>query len=140
MTITFREFGVKLKFTPNITQSGAIRLKVAPEVSTLDFANGLTVSGFEIPSILVRRAETEVELRENQYLALAGLIDNTTIENVTKIPILGDIPILGAFFRSTQTRASQTELIVLVRDEPTLSTNPPGLSQALLEPEYQPKP
>lgn len=114
VTITFREFGVKLKFTPNITQSGAIRLKVAPEVSTLDFANGLTVSGFEIPAILVRRAETEVELRENQYLALAGLIDNTTIENVTKIPILGDIPILGQFFRSNQTRANQTELIVLV--------------------------
>jgi pilus assembly protein CpaC len=114
VTITFREFGVKLKFTPNITQSGAIRLKVAPEVSSLDFANGLTVSGFEIPSILVRRAETEVELRENQYLALAGLIDNTTIENVTKIPILGDIPILGQFFRSSQTRANQTELIVLV--------------------------
>jgi pilus assembly protein CpaC len=114
VTITFREFGVKLKFTPNITQSGAIRLKVAPEVSTLDFANGLTVSGFEIPSILVRRTETEVELRENQYLALAGLIDNSTIENVTKIPILGDIPILGQFFRSTSTRANQTELIVLV--------------------------
>jgi pilus assembly protein CpaC len=114
ITITFREFGVRLKFTPNITQSGAIRLKVAPEVSTLDFANGLTVQGFEIPLILIRKAETEVELKEGQYLALAGLIDNSTIENVSKIPILGDIPILGQFFRSTQTRARQTELLVFV--------------------------
>jgi pilus assembly protein CpaC len=114
VTITFREFGVRLRFTPDITQSGAIRLKVAPEVSTLDFANGITIQGFEMPSILVRRTETEVELKEGQYLALAGLIDNSTIENVSKIPILGDIPILGQFFRSTQTRARQTELLVFV--------------------------
>jgi len=114
VTIVFREFGVRLKFTPNITRSGAIRLKVAPEVSTLDFANGLTVSGFQIPSILIRKAETEVELKEGQYLAIAGLIDNTTIESITKIPILGDIPILGAFFRSSTTRAKQAELLVLV--------------------------
>ena len=114
VTITFKEFGVRLRFTPNITRSGAIRLKVAPEVSQLDFSNGLVVSGFEIPSLLIRRAETEVELKEGQYLALAGLIDNSTIESVTKIPLLGDIPILGAFFRSTQTRAKQTELLVLV--------------------------
>jgi len=114
VTITFKEFGVRLRFTPNITRSGAIRLKVAPEVSQLDFSNGLVISGFEIPSLLIRRAETEVELKEGQYLALAGLIDNSTIESVTKIPLLGDIPILGAFFRSTQTRAKQTELLVLV--------------------------
>ena len=114
ITIEFREFGVRLRFTPNLTQSGAIRLKVAPEVSTLDFANGLVVSGFEVPSILIRRAETEVELRPGQYLALAGLIDNSTLENVSKIPVLGDIPILGALFRSSQARARQTELLVLV--------------------------
>jgi pilus assembly protein CpaC len=114
VTIVFREFGVRLKFTPNITRSGAIRLRVAPEVSTLDFANGLTVSGFQIPSILIRKAETEVELKEGQYLAIAGLIDNSTIESVKKIPLLGDIPILGAFFRSSTTRAKQAELLVLV--------------------------
>lgn len=133
VTITFREFGVRLKFTPDIMQSGAIRLKVAPEVSTLDFANGLTVQGFEVPSILVRRAETEVELKEGQYLALAGLIDNSTIESVSKIPILGDIPILGAFFKSTNTRARQTELLVFVTPKlvrasevaPTLPTGEP---------------
>jgi pilus assembly protein CpaC len=114
VTITFREFGVRLKFTPNLTQSGAIRLKVAPEVSSLDFANGLTISGFEIPTILIRKAETEVELRPGQYLALAGLIDNSTLENVSKIPVLGDIPILGQLFKSHQLRALQTELLVLV--------------------------
>ncbi len=114
VTIAFREFGVRLRFTPVITRSGSIRLKVAPEVSQLDFANGLTFQGFVVPTILVRRAETEVELGEGQYLALAGLIDNQTIENVSKIPLLGDIPLLGAFFRSSQVRARETELLVLV--------------------------
>lgn len=123
VTIEFREFGVKLRFTPDITQSGAIRLKVAPEVSTLDFANGLTIQGFEIPSILIRKAETEVELKEGQYLALAGLIDNSTLENVTKIPILGDIPIIGQFFRSTQTRARQVELLVFVTPKLVRASN-----------------
>jgi pilus assembly protein CpaC len=125
VTITFREFGIRLNFTPNIMQSGAIRLKVAPEVSALDFANGLTISGFEVPTILVRRASTEVELREGQYLALAGLIDNSTLENVSKIPLLGDIPILGQFFRSTQTRARQTELLVLVTPLLVRASNTP---------------
>ncbi|MGH7586464.1 MAG: type II and III secretion system protein family protein [Gemmatimonadales bacterium] len=114
VSITFKDFGVKLKFTPQLTRSGTIRLKVAPEVSSLDFANGLVTSGFEVPTILTRRAETEVELAEGQYLVLAGLIDNQTLENVTKIPVLGDIPILGAFFRSNNTDARSTELMVLV--------------------------
>ena len=73
---------------------------MAPEVSSLDFANGLTIQGFEIPSLRTRRAETEVELREGQYLAIAGLLDNETTRNLTKIPILGDIPILGELFKS----------------------------------------
>ena len=76
ITITFKEFGIKLRFTPNIARNGAIRLKSAPEVSTLDFANGLAISRFEIPSLRTRRAETEVELREGQYMAMAGLLDN----------------------------------------------------------------
>ena len=114
VSITFKDFGVKLKFTPQLTRSGTIRLKVAPEVSSLDFANGLVTSGFEVPTILTRRAETEVELAEGQFLVLAGLIDNQTLENVTKIPVLGDLPILGAFFRSTSTDARNTELLVMV--------------------------
>ena len=114
ITIVFKDFGIKLRFTPTITRSGAIRLKLAPEVSSLDFANGLVISGFEIPTILTRRAETEVELREGQHLAIAGLMDNNTIKNVSKIPILGDIPILGQFFRSTDAQERRTELLVLV--------------------------
>jgi pilus assembly protein CpaC len=114
ITIVFKDFGIKLRFTPTITRSGAIRLKLAPEVSSLDFANGLVISGFTIPTILTRRAETEVELREGQHLAIAGLMDNNTVNNVTKIPILGDIPILGQFFRSTDAQQRRTELLVLV--------------------------
>jgi pilus assembly protein CpaC len=114
VTITFKEFGVRLRFTPQIARNGAIRLKVAPEVSTLDFANGVTISGFEIPSLRTRRAETEVELREGQHLAIAGLLDNESIKNLTKIPILGDIPILGELFKSKGTRQRRTELLVVV--------------------------
>jgi pilus assembly protein CpaC len=114
ITIVFKDFGIKLRFTPTIMRSGAIRLKLAPEVSSLDFANGLVISGFEIPTILTRRAETEVELRDGQYLAIAGLMDNNTTKSVTKIPILGDIPILGQFFRSTDAQQRRTELLVLV--------------------------
>jgi pilus assembly protein CpaC len=114
VSIIFKEFGIRLSFTPTITRSGAIRLKVAPEVSSLDFANGLVFEGFAIPSLQTRRAVTEVELRAGQYLAIAGLIDNSLIDNVTKIPILGDIPILGRFFRSTDARHKRSELLVLI--------------------------
>ena len=114
ITIVFEEFGVKLRFTPNITRSGAVRLKLEPEVSSLDFANGLVISGFEIPTILTRKASTEVELRENQFLVIAGLLDNSLTDNVTKIPILGDIPILGALFRSKDVQQRRTELLVLI--------------------------
>jgi pilus assembly protein CpaC len=114
VTIQFEEFGVKLRFTPNITRSKAIRIKLEPEVSSLDFANGLVISGFTIPTILTRKATTEVELSEGQYLAIAGLLDNRTIDNVTKIPILGDIPILGSLFRSKSLQQSRTELLILI--------------------------
>ncbi len=114
VTVVFKEFGIKLRFTPTILRSGAIRLKLAPEVSSLDFANGLVIGGFEIPTILTRRAETEVELREGQFLAIAGLLDNSLINNVTKIPILGDIPLLGELFKSRAVRQRKTELLVLI--------------------------
>ncbi len=118
VTIQFREFGVRLNFTPWVTNSGNIRLRVAPEVSTLDFANGLTLQGFNIPSILIRKAETEIELLDGQTFAIAGLIDNSILEDVDKIPVLGDIPILGALFRSKEMRQNRSELLVLVT--PTL--------------------
>jgi pilus assembly protein CpaC len=134
VTITFKEFGVRLRFTPQIARNGAIRLKVAPEVSTLDFANGVTISGFEIPSLRTRRAETEVELREGQHLAIAGLLDNESTKNLTKIPILGDIPILGELFKSKGLRQRRTELVVIVTPSlvvasdsaPPIPTGEPG--------------
>jgi pilus assembly protein CpaC len=114
VTIVWKEFGVRLRFTPHITRNGSIRLHLAPEVSSLDFGTALVIGGFSIPSLLSRKAETEVELREGQYLAIAGLVDNSMIENVSKIPILGDIPLLGEFFRSRDARERRTELLVLV--------------------------
>jgi pilus assembly protein CpaC len=123
--IQFEEFGVRLRFTPNITRSGSIRLKLQPEVSSLDFANGLVISGFVIPSILTRKAETEVELREGQYLAIAGMLDNATTDNVSKIPVLGDIPILGELFRSKNLQQRRTELLVLVTPQIVTASDTP---------------
>jgi pilus assembly protein CpaC len=136
VSIVFKEFGIRLKFTPNIARNGAIRLKVAPEVSSLDFANGLVIQGFSIPSLRTRRAETEVELREGQYLAIAGLMDNETTRNLTKIPFLGDIPLLGELFKSRGIRDRRTELLVVVSPElvqasdmaPKVPTGEPGAS------------
>jgi pilus assembly protein CpaC len=114
VSIVFKEFGIRLRFTPDVTNSGTVVLKVAPEVSSLDFANGLTFAGYQIPSLLTRRAESTVELRPGQHLAIAGLLDNTFSDNVDKIPFLGDLPILGALFRSKANDQNRTELLVLV--------------------------
>ena len=114
VSIQFREFGIRLNFTPTITNSGNIRLQVSPEVSSLDFANGVTFQGFNIPSILARRVETDVELKPGQTLAIGGLLDNSISADVDKIPILGDIPILGYFFRQNSVRQNRSELLVLV--------------------------
>jgi pilus assembly protein CpaC len=137
VTIVFKEFGIRLRFTPTVTEGGSIRLHVAPEVSSLDFANGLTISGFQIPTILSRRAETDVELRDGQHLAIAGLMDNSMIKDVTKVPILGSIPVLGMFFRSSAARQNRSELLVVVTPRlidasataPTLPTGEPNTWQ-----------
>jgi pilus assembly protein CpaC len=113
VTITFKDFGVELKFTPVITPNGNIHLKVAPSVSTLDFANALTISGFTIPALSTRRAETEFELQDGQSFVIAGLMDNRVTDLMNKIPGLGDIPILGQFFRSKSAQKSKSELMVL---------------------------
>ena len=126
VSIQFEEFGVRLRFTPTITRSGAIRLKLEPEVSSLDFANGLVISGFRIPTILTRKATTEVELREGQFLAIAGLMDNVSTDNITKIPILGDIPILGQLFRSKDLQQRRTELLVLITPKLVRATDKPA--------------
>jgi len=114
VTIMFKEFGVRLKFTPNILADGRIRLKVAPEVSSLDFANGLRISGFDIPAITSRRAETQVILLDGQSFAIAGLMDNRVTQLNSKVPGLGDIPILGKLFQSRSQNKSNTELLVVV--------------------------
>jgi pilus assembly protein CpaC len=113
VTIQFREFGVRLKFTPVIQPNGSIHLHVAPEVSTLDFSNAVTVSGTTVPALSTRKAETEFELQDGQSFVIAGLIDNRVTDIANKIPGLGDIPILGAFFRSKSLQKSNSELMVL---------------------------
>src|SRR5215472_10238484 len=113
VTISFKEFGVRLQFTPVITPSGNIHLKVAPEVSTLDFPNALTISGFTVPALSTRRAETEFELQDGQSFVIAGLMDNRVTDIYNKIPGLGDIPVLGNFFRSKSLQKSNSELMVL---------------------------
>jgi pilus assembly protein CpaC len=113
VTIQFKEFGVRLTFTPTIA-GDVIRLKVRPEVSSLDFANGLTLAGFRIPALSTRRAETDVELRDGQSFAIAGLLDNLAQDDKAAIPILSQIPILGPLFKSKAVRAERTELMVLI--------------------------
>ncbi|MGO9085413.1 MAG: type II and III secretion system protein family protein [Candidatus Sulfotelmatobacter sp.] len=113
VTISFKDFGVNLKFTPVIMPNGNIHLKVAPEVSTLDFSNALTISGFTVPALSTRKAETEFELQDGQSFVIAGLIDNRVTDIYNKIPGLGDIPILGNFFRSKSVQKSNSELMVL---------------------------
>jgi pilus assembly protein CpaC len=113
VTISFKEFGVRLQFTPVITPNGNIHLKVAPEVSTLDFANALSISGFTVPALSTRKAETEFEVQDGQSFVIAGLMDNRVTDVYNKIPGLGDIPILGNFFRSKSQQKSNSELMVL---------------------------
>jgi pilus assembly protein CpaC len=127
VTVQFKQFGVQLKFTPVITPSGLIHLHVAPEVSTLDFANGVQISGINIPALSTRRAETEFELQDGQSFVIAGLIDNRVTSVIDKVPGLGDLPILGNFFKSKSYQRNNSELIVLVtarRISPTTGLAP----------------
>jgi pilus assembly protein CpaC len=125
ITIQFREYGVRLRFLPTVTIAGNIRLEVAPEVSSLDFANGLTFQGLQVPALLTRRAETAVELRDGQTFAIAGLMDNRMQRNGSRIPVLGDIPILGPLFRSKDVQQNRTELLVLVTPRLVQPSNAP---------------
>jgi pilus assembly protein CpaC len=113
VTIQFREFGVRLKFTPIIQPNGNIHLHVAPEVSTLDFAEAVTVAGTTIPAISTRKAETEFELQDGQSFVIAGLLDNRVTNVGNKVPWLGDLPIIGNFFKSKSDQKSNSELMVL---------------------------
>jgi len=117
VTIQFREFGVKLDFLPTITPRGTIRLEVTPEVSTLDYSNGVVLSGFTIPAIDTRRVQTEIELENGQSFAIAGLLDNRLNETIDKIPGLGNIPLLGKLFQSRVLSKSNSELLIMVTPE-----------------------
>jgi len=113
IAIQFREFGVRLNFTPTIA-GDLIKLRVRPEVSSLDFNNGIQLEGFRIPALTMRRAETEVELRDGQSFAIAGLIDNSSQADQAAIPILSQLPIIGTLFKSRADRQERTELLVLI--------------------------
>jgi pilus assembly protein CpaC len=127
VTVQFREYGIRLNFLPTITPRGTIRLEVEPEVSALDFTNGLVVQGYTIPALTVRKVSTEIELRAGQSFAIAGLIDNQFTETIGKIPLLGDVPVLGKLFQSKSRLRNNTELLVIVTPElvtPTTSSEP----------------
>jgi len=117
VTIMFREFGVRLNFTPTVTPRGTIRLQVMPEVSSLDYSNAIALDGFTIPALATRRVNTEVELSSGQSFVIGGLLDNRTTENLNKIPGLGDIPLFGKLFQSKVTNKQNTELLVIITPE-----------------------
>jgi pilus assembly protein CpaC len=129
IAIEFRPFGVKLDFLPVITDNGLIRLKVSPEVSQLDDTRGLRLNGFQVPSLSMRRASTTVELVDGESLAMAGLFQNGSSNAMRRLPGAGEIPILGALFRSKQWQNDQTELVIIIT--PRIANGPLPLTGAL---------
>ncbi len=113
VTIYYKEFGIRLSFTPTIA-GDVIRLHVKPEVSSLDFASGVSINGFRVPALITRRAETEIELRDGQSFAIAGLMNNISQTDRAAVPLLGSLPIIGNLFKSKAARQQRTELMVLI--------------------------
>jgi pilus assembly protein CpaC len=140
ITIQFRPYGVKVEFTPLVNDDGTIQLKVAPEVSALDYTNAVTISGYTIPAISTRRADTQVELRDGQSFAISGLLDHRTTDVFSKMPGIADVPVLGQLFRSKNVNHSTVELMVVVTptlvDPLTDQTSPslPNLPVPVLDP------
>jgi pilus assembly protein CpaC len=141
VTIQFRPYGVKLDFTPVVNADGTIQLHVAPEVSALDYTNAVTIAGFTVPALSTRRADTQVQLRDGQSFAISGLLDRRTADNLSQVPLLGQLPILGNLFRSKNINHSIVELVVIVTptivssSTPALGPNPqPVLPIQLLDP------
>src|SRR5205809_760837 len=139
-----KELGGRLNFTP-VIHGDRVHLKVRPEVSTLDFANGVLLNGFRIPALSTRRTETELELQDGQTFAIAGLLNNSLNSTLQKIPGIGDIPILGLLFKSKAANKDQTELVVMITPEilannsPGVTPNVPRLSEPFLPPNTQGK-
>src|SRR5437773_1844929 len=129
ISVVFKEFGVRLNFTP-VINGDRIHLKVRPEVSTLDFANGVLLNGFRIPALSTRRTETELELQDGQTFAISGLLNNSLNSTLQKIPGIGDIPILGLLFKSKAANKEQTELVVMITPQ-ILTRNSSGVTTAL---------
>jgi pilus assembly protein CpaC len=129
VSVQYKEFGVRLNFTPTVN-GDRVHLKVKPEVSTLDFGNAVVLSGFRIPALSTRRTETELELRNGQTFAIAGLMNNQMQSTMQKVPGIGDIPILGMLFKSKAAQKDQTELVVMITPE-ILPTSSPGVTPNL---------
>jgi len=134
VSVQYREFGIRLSFTPLITPNHTIRLHVKPEVSSLDWADGVTLSGFRIPALTSRRVETDIELGEGQSFVIGGLIDDRVVENLSQVPGLSHIPLLGTLFKSRSENRSKTELIVIVTPETALPVNGRAAEPAMPKP------
>ena len=131
ISVSFRPYGVKLEFTPYVNADGTVELKVIPEVSALDYSNAVTISGYTIPALSTRRAETQVTVRDGQSFAISGLLDHRTTDLLGRTPGIASIPILGQLFKSKGISHSTSELIVIIT--PTI-VNPLAESEAAMEP------
>jgi len=129
ISVIFKEFGVRLGFTP-VINGDRVHLKVRPEVSTLDFANAVQLGGFRFSALTTRPTETEIELRNGQTFAIAGLLNNSMTSTMQKIPGIGDIPVLGLLFKSKAAQKNRTELVVMITPE-ILRANSPGAATQL---------
>jgi pilus assembly protein CpaC len=136
ITVQFKEFGIRLNFLPTITPRGTIHLVVMPEVSSLDYSNGLTVSGYTVPGLATKRVTTDIELSNGQSFAIAGLLDNELTETINKLPGFASIPIFGNLFKSHSYQKNHSELLVVVT--PELVTPLPETDKSLSLP--MPKP
>lgn len=137
-SVDYKEFGITLSFKPRIVTNGDIYLKLTQEVSELDFANGVAISGFQLPALRSRKAESGLQLADGQTFVLAGLIDNKISRKISKIPLLGDIPILGVLFRHSRYQNEETELMVMVTPKivrPLNKEEIPALPTEMMKPE-----
>jgi pilus assembly protein CpaC len=135
VSVVFKEFGIRLTFTPTVT-GDRVHLKVKPEVSSLDFANAVTLAGFRIPALITRKTETELELQDGQTFAIAGLMSNTVSSTLSKVPGIGDIPVLGLLFQSKSAQKNKTELVVMITPH-ILPNNSSGVTPNLPR-QYEP--
>lgn len=134
VTIQYKEFGIRLRFTPQVTGNQTVKMALQQEVSSLDLANGINFGGFTIPAIATRRAETSVELGDGQSFVVAGLLNNEEREAFSQIPVIGSVPILGNLFKSQRETKNRSELVMLVTPEITMPLNPSDVQPELVYP------